>query len=149
MLTLTSLGIGFFVFILTRKLLYHLEVKRFADKNGCLPPVRASLWPLGLNTFVKSVLNLRNNRYFKGEHEALEELGDTIEQNVIGQIMILTRDPENIKAILATQFQEFDIENRLHGRIDLLLGNNGIFVQVGPAWERTRAMLRPDRKSVV
>ena len=143
MLTLTSLGFWFFVIILIRKLLHHLEVKRFACKKGCLPPVQASLWPLGLNTFVKSVLDLRNNRYLKGEHEVLEELGNTIEQNLIGQIVILTRDPENIKAMLATQFQEFDLESRLHGRSDLLLGNNGIFVQVGPAWERTRAMLRP------
>lgn len=143
MLTLTSLGIGFFVFILIHKLLYRLDFKKFAHKHGCLPAVQSTAWPLGLNTFVKTLLDLRKGRIFKGEHEKLEKLGNTVEENILGRPAILTREPENIKAILATQFQEFDFDNRLHGKMDLLLGNNGIFLQVGPAWEHTRAMLRP------
>ena len=143
MLALASLGIGFIIFTLVRKLLYHLEIKKFAHKNGCLPMVKGSMWPLGLNTFVRTMLNLHKNRFYRGEHEIFEELGNTIEDNILGRHVVLTRDPENIKAILATQFQEFDFNNRLHGKMDLLLGNNGIFVQVGPAWEHTRAMIRP------
>ena len=143
MLTLISLGIGFFVFILVRKLLYHLEIKIFARKHGCLPIVQASAWPLGLNTYVRTLLNLRKNCFLRGEHEKLEKLGNTIEDNILGRHVILTREPENIKAILATQFEEFDFDNRLHGRMDLLLGKHGILTQVGPAWQHARAMIRP------
>lgn len=143
MLSLTSLGIGFFFFILIRKILYHFEIKKFARENGCLPPVQATMWPLGLDNFALSMSNLRKNRFFKGLHERLEQLGDTYEVNMLGHPAIATREPENIKAILSTQFQEFDLDNRLHGKMDLLLGHHGIFMQVGPAWEHTRAMLRP------
>ena len=144
MLTLTSLGIGLFAFILIRKLLYRLDFNKFARENGCLPPLRATQWPLGLNTFVQSMSNIRKNRFMKGSHERSEELGNTYEVNMLGHLAIVTREPENIKAILATQFQEFnDFNNRLGGKMDLLLGNHGIFMQVGPAWEHTRAMLRP------
>ena len=105
--------------------------------------MQSTAWPLGLNTFIRTLIDLRKGHVFRGEHRKFEELGNTVEENILGQPVIFTREPENIKAILATQFQEFDFDNRLHGKMDLLLGNHGIFMQVGPAWEHTRAMLRP------
>lgn len=87
--------------------------------------------------------NLKQNRFCKGMHKRHERWGDTFVSCVLGQANIQTRHPDNVKAILTTQFQDFDISNRVGGKIDLLLGTHGIFTQNGSAWSHTRAMLRP------
>lgn len=58
-----------------------------------------------------------------------------------GRYAITTRDPENIKAILATQFGDFNLGNR-HQHIKVTLGD-GIFTLDGAGWKQSRAMLRP------
>lgn len=55
--------------------------------------------------------------------------------------VITTREPENIKAILATQFNDFVLGKR-HTYFKPLLGD-GIFTLDGAGWKHSRAMLRP------
>jgi cytochrome P450 len=55
--------------------------------------------------------------------------------------MLMTSDPENIKAILATSFESFGLGQRLRAFSPLLTG--GIFVSDGPAWQHSRALVRP------
>nr|P24458.1 RecName: Full=Cytochrome P450 52A3-B; Short=CYP52A3-B; AltName: Full=Alkane-inducible P450-ALK1-B; AltName: Full=CYPLIIA3 [Candida maltosa]AAC60531.1 n-alkane-inducible cytochrome P-450 [Candida maltosa]BAA02041.1 n-alkane-inducible cytochrome P-450 [Candida maltosa] len=55
--------------------------------------------------------------------------------------IVLTVDPENIKAVLATQFNDFALGAR-HAHFDPLLGD-GIFTLDGEGWKHSRAMLRP------
>lgn len=55
--------------------------------------------------------------------------------------VILTKDPENIKAILGTQFTDFALGIR-HEHFKPLLGD-GIFTLDGNGWKNSRAMLRP------
>ncbi|KFY69662.1 hypothetical protein V496_00068 [Pseudogymnoascus sp. VKM F-4515 (FW-2607)] len=62
--------------------------------------------------------------------------------STMGSTNILTVDPENIKAILATQFKYFDIGPKRRGNFMPLLGN-GIFTQDGAAWEHSRTVMRP------
>jgi len=57
--------------------------------------------------------------------------------------MFFTSDPENLKAMLATQFEDFDLGPVRRGTMLPSLGD-GIFVQDGKAWEHSRAMLRPN-----
>ena len=82
-------------------------------------------------------------RFCQLDHARHRKYGHTYEINVLGEINICTRHPDNVKAILATQFLDFNLDNRLGGKIDLLLGRHGIFTQTGSAWTHTRAMLRP------
>ncbi|EEQ39856.1 hypothetical protein CLUG_03984 [Clavispora lusitaniae ATCC 42720] len=58
-----------------------------------------------------------------------------------GRYAITTRDPENVKAILATQFNDFNLGNR-NQHIKVTLGD-GIFTLDGAGWKSSRAMLRP------
>lgn len=58
-----------------------------------------------------------------------------------GRYAMTTRDPENIKAILATQFNDFNLGNR-HKHIKVTLGD-GIFTLDGAGWKQSRALLRP------
>lgn len=62
--------------------------------------------------------------------------------NVTGLLkIVLTVDPENIKAVLATQFNDFSLGTR-HAHFAPLLGD-GIFTLDGNGWKDSRAMLRP------
>lgn len=66
---------------------------------------------------------------------------DTFTFDILGQRLITTRDPENIKALLATQFNDFALGDR-HKQFRILLGD-GIFTLDGTGWKHSRAMLRP------
>ena len=59
----------------------------------------------------------------------------------LGSMSIMTKDPENIKAVLATQFNDFDLGTR-HKQFYPLLGD-GIFTLDNQGWKHSRAMLRP------
>ncbi|KAK6534864.1 Protein kinase alk2 [Arthrobotrys megalospora] len=61
---------------------------------------------------------------------------------MLGARTIITREPRNIQALLATQFKDFAIGPRKYKAFSPLLGN-GIFTIDGPGWEISRALLRP------
>ncbi|SMR63392.1 unnamed protein product [Zymoseptoria tritici ST99CH_3D1] len=68
---------------------------------------------------------------------------ETFRTDLMGQSVFFTSDPENIKAILATQFQDFDLGPVRRAIMGKVLGD-GIFIQDGKKWEHSRAMLRPN-----
>ncbi|KAK6457023.1 cytochrome P450 52A6 [Scheffersomyces xylosifermentans] len=61
--------------------------------------------------------------------------------NLFGVNVLLTCDPELMKAILATQFNDFALGFR-HAHFAPLLGE-GIFTLDGEGWKHSRSMLRP------
>ncbi|KAG7660467.1 ALK2 [[Candida] subhashii] len=65
----------------------------------------------------------------------------TLAFRILGMQLIDTREPENIKAILSTQFNDFSLGRR-HDVMYPLLGD-GIFTQDNLAWKHSRALLRP------
>lgn len=74
--------------------------------------------------------------------DRFEEVGSTtFGFRVAGTRLITTQDPENIKAVLATQFDDFALGKR-HQHFRPLLGD-GIFTLDGEGWKHSRAMLRP------
>lgn len=60
----------------------------------------------------------------------------------LGHTIFVTSDPENIKAILASQFTEFVMGLR-HSHFKPLLGD-GVFTLDGHGWKQSRALLRPN-----
>ncbi|KAK6874122.1 Cytochrome P450 52A8 [Candida tropicalis] len=65
----------------------------------------------------------------------------TYVSTIFGTKLLVTKDPENIKALLATQFSDFSLGKR-HTLFKPLLGD-GIFTLDGEGWKHSRAMLRP------
>lgn len=66
----------------------------------------------------------------------------TAEFRIVGQRFVFTADPENIKAILATQFDDYGKgENFLRDFQDFL--GHGIFATDGEEWAKSRQLLRP------
>lgn len=92
---------------------------------------------LVFETFKNKKLGISNDKAV----ERFEKLGDTYAFRIAGTYVASTRDPENIKAILATQFDAFGLGAR-HGHFEPLLGD-GIFTLDGAGWKHLRAMLRP------
>lgn len=58
-----------------------------------------------------------------------------------GKDLVLTKDPENFKALFASQFEDFYLRDR-HRAFGPFLGNS-VFTMDGIGWKNTRALLRP------
>ncbi|CAG8970973.1 hypothetical protein HYALB_00007641 [Hymenoscyphus albidus] len=67
----------------------------------------------------------------------------TFSQRLLGDKIIMTCEPENVKAILAAQFKEFDIPKPRRDAASDVFGH-GIFSTNGSEWETSRALLRPN-----
>lgn len=67
----------------------------------------------------------------------------TYRYSLLGRETLQTVDPENIKAMLATQFEDFE-QGPLKRAILLPIVGDGIFSQDGKKWEHSRALLRPN-----
>ncbi|PVH90061.1 hypothetical protein DM02DRAFT_686037, partial [Periconia macrospinosa] len=66
----------------------------------------------------------------------------TFRNMIAGSENIFTCEPQNIQAVLATQFKDFEFGAIRNGSFRPLLGH-GIFATDGKEWEHSRAMLRP------
>lgn len=66
----------------------------------------------------------------------------TCELTVMGRRTVFTSDPENIKAILATQFNDFGKGEIFHREWREFLGDS-IFTTDGAMWHTSRQLLRP------
>lgn len=67
---------------------------------------------------------------------------NAVEVTMFGRRTILTRDPEHIKAILATKFSDFGKGTLVHQAASPFLGDS-IFTTDGQLWQRSRSLLRP------
>ncbi|KAF2640271.1 cytochrome P450 52A11 [Massarina eburnea CBS 473.64] len=113
-------------------------------KLGARAPIRKSYFPFGLDILYELIsLSIKDQNY-----ELWINMFDkwcpgqyTIEAGV-GQRAILTADPENIKAILATQFKEYGKGEHFHKDWYSFLGN-GIFNVDGQLWHNSRQLIRP------
>lgn len=73
--------------------------------------------------------------------QLVDESGTTFEQSLLGARALNTIDPENIRTILSTSFEDYNLGFR-EPSFHPLLGS-GIFTQDGPAWKQSRQLLRP------
>lgn len=79
---------------------------RFAAEKGCLPPrIWNSTWPLGLDMLVKALKYARTMQILQFFLEVVDDNGTTFVQELLGATGIDTVDPENIEAVLSTNFE--------------------------------------------
>jgi cytochrome P450 len=145
MMGLLHIG-GYVLFILG--LLYVLDVVRelryrvLSTRNGCKTPKYVSNFPLGLRGLWNMLCCHRDNEFYENTVRMLDNVGKkTYRAQAVGGVIMTTVEPENIKALLATQFTEFDLGTR-HSEFQPLLGD-GIFTLSGDGWYHSRALLRP------
>lgn len=66
----------------------------------------------------------------------------TVEANVAGTTIVLTAEPENIKALLSTQFADFGKGESFNQDTRDFLGDS-IFSTDGDLWHASRQLIRP------
>lgn len=115
---------------------------KFKKAFGCGEARRFKTGFFGIPSLLEIHSKMRQGRtleYLRG----VKEGGDcrTYDLYIAGMRVIFTVDPENMKALLATQFNDFALGSR-HSHFMPLLGD-GIFTLDSQGWKNSRAMLRP------
>ena len=81
----------------------------FGEQHGCMPlkkrlPYR---WPLALDVFKRQydALMAGNLLAFQAEYFDETQVGQTFEVKLLGRVGYFTTDPQNLEAILSTNFE--------------------------------------------
>jgi len=67
-------------------------------------------------------------------------IAGTVRLELWGVTGFITTDPENVETILSTRFEDYGLGSRPLASVPLL--GEGIFGQDGPAWKRSRELIR-------
>lgn len=97
----------------------------FRHTKGALPPFKLpqSERIIGWQLFKSDVKALKNHYYLQYGHERFERLGvNTYEGVYLGTPVLVTREPENLKTIQATDSKIWHIAERRHLGFRTLLG---------------------------
>ena len=127
--------------LVLHKVVQYIQVERFKKANGCEPirkiPQRDRI--LGLEFLKTQIRALKAKRNLETVRQRYLDHGKTFSLSLLGQTYINTIEPENIKAVLATKFNNFGVGNRLSAWGQML--GAGIFTTDGPQWEHSRVGL--------
>ncbi|KAF2687986.1 cytochrome P450 [Lentithecium fluviatile CBS 122367] len=127
---------------------YQIFRKLYVDarlrKLGGRAPIRRSYWPYGLDLAYELITHSladKNYDLWVNMFAKWSPTQWTLEAGV-GERVVLTAEPENVKAILATQFKDFGKGEAFHRDWYQFLGN-GIFAVDGHLWHNSRQLIRP------
>ncbi|KAI1106154.1 putative N-alkane-inducible cytochrome P450 [Jackrogersella minutella] len=111
---------------------------------GCLPPpVMRSTNLIGNSILRESMRATREDRgpqYMADKMDSVSRSCHTIKVPIIDYEIVVTRDPENARALFTSP--DFDISQHRQRSWMPLLGK-GIFTSRGEIWKHSRALLRP------
>lgn len=133
-------------YLLVDRLWRDRQFRQFAHTNNCKPPSHsASKLPWGLDRMYRMVK-------LTGQHADIMETvimpsfrthGWTHSSSgLMGENFLLTAEPDNIRALFATQFKNFTAGENRAGAFGYLVGKC-IFTTDGPFWEHSRTLFRP------
>jgi hypothetical protein len=140
-----GLGVAYLLLTFARWLVLYYRRASIARDHACKP---AKWYPhkdpiFGLDVFIENVRLSRNGGYLEEVRSRFQRLEcGTFQQLMLGRTLIHTCEAENIKAILATHFKDFNLPATRKAALEPIFGH-GIFTTDGPDWEASRALLRP------
>lgn len=116
-----------------------------ASRRGCgTPPSPKTRDPTGISLLRDQLKAKKQGRGPQWVAELMDSMGPdvhTIRHEMLDYELILTRDPENIKAAMATQSTDYEIGEFRSKNFRAMLGA-GIFSLRGEAWRHHRGMVR-------
>ncbi len=118
--------------------------QRFQREYGTKPPVKLVdiVVPHG-GSYYRETMQAHKEHWLLELIRARHEAGGyTFQSQTLGRHVISTSEPENIKAILATKFEDYSLGFRM-AALGPLLGK-GIFTTDSKEWETSRALIRPN-----
>ncbi|EED16091.1 cytochrome P450 alkane hydroxylase, putative [Talaromyces stipitatus ATCC 10500] len=119
----------------------NIKNRRNAAARRCQPPNKIPTGLLGISRYREIIKYASEYRSLDLMEKTHHEGGNTFEQVVLGTKTIVTIEPDNIKALLATQFNDFGLGRRRNVFSPFL--GDGIFTLDDAGWSHSRAMLRP------
>lgn len=102
---------------IVEKIIAYLSARSFSKAHGCKPIYRfpQSERIIGYGDFKEQCEAPRNKTLLETTVKRYEEHGTTWSATAMGRVFISTVDPENIKAVLATNSDDFGLgQHRLH-----------------------------------
>lgn len=114
--------------------------RKFIRSNGLKPvPCYQPKSFLGMHLFKEAKAAVESHKGLQNNVDRFAKFGNTYSAEMIGKKLIMTIDPENVKALLATSFDDFGLGHRL-----LAFGpfiGRGIFTSDGAHWEHSRVCM--------
>jgi hypothetical protein len=146
-LALLLLSGSYVVYSLLQRTITVYRHSTIIKENGCKPiPSYPHKDPVfGLDLFIENFGLSKNGGLVDRVRERFQSVNggvNTFTQLILGERVINTCEPENIKAILATQFKDFSLPPRRKNALHPVFGH-GIFTTDDKEWEASRALLRP------
>ncbi|KAF2803064.1 putative cytochrome P450 alkane hydroxylase [Mytilinidion resinicola] len=143
-----SLSTGFLILSLVATLiLSHFRQHTRADGEGCKPPPSyPHIDPIfGLDSLILCLRNLQRGNLMNHLDNTFKRIQGgvyTYSTNFLGSRVIYTIEPENVKTIFATRYEDY---GQSQTRKDALaIFGPGIFTLDGAQWQASRALLRPN-----
>ncbi|PMD45809.1 putative cytochrome P450 [Hyaloscypha variabilis F] len=120
--------------------------KAESSRRGCAPaPALHSNNLLRTSRLKESIKATKEDRGPQYVVSAMNEVGPnihTVRVPILDYELLVTRDPENVKAMFSTQSADYDISATRSNAFMPLLGE-GIFTSRGAQWKHSRALVRP------
>lgn len=121
-----------------------LQRRQTARRYGCQPVAHSLNWDpfLGLDLIPLTIRAAREHKMLEHSCRHFRELGTTWKAREMLNTVVVTIEPENVKAILSTSFKDYGVGFRLEHFAPLL--GAGIFDSDGEHWAASRALVRPN-----
>lgn len=118
--------------------------RRFIREHNCIPVRRIpSKDPvLGSDVVFQSYKHLNTHSYLDLTRKRFLEHGNTFQAKMMGARVYNTAEPENIKTLLASRFDDFGLGKRRKSAFKSLIGH-AILNTDGTEWSHSRRFLRP------
>ncbi|KAJ5261278.1 hypothetical protein N7478_011873 [Penicillium angulare] len=139
--TVLLVGAACVAFLVVRYLTQLHHHRKLSKSLHCEPCARGPRGFLGIPAFLTLAKAVHEKRWIDYLCDQYGIYGNTFNQFMFGRELMATIEPENVKAILATQFKDFSLGTR-HEQFYPLLGD-GIFTLDGAGWSHARGLLRP------
>lgn len=142
----------FLAFVLALSIVYvyqtartNLSNRKVQSAHGCKSPRSFRQKPLlGLDTAWQSLQAARSHRLLETSRARFRQVGTrTFSMKVLGRSIVYTAEPENLKTIMATSFNDWALPRQRKEAFAPVIGH-GIFTLDDAAWKHSREMLKPN-----
>ncbi|KAM4059412.1 cytochrome p450 [Hirsutella rhossiliensis] len=142
--SIKSVALVILVALVLRLVLARVDEHRRIKRLGNYGPTIKNYAPLGIDFMVRSIRAYNRNEMLKlwFDHYFGPTGSWTVETRLVNQRLIFTADPENMKAMLATQFGDYGKGEDFHREWKEFLGDS-IFTTDGAQWQSSRQLIRP------
>jgi cytochrome P450 len=130
---------------LASKAISYRKRANFCAKHGCkhAPPIPQKWWLFGIDNIQNMVTWARERVFLEAMINMFKDNGSlTVSSHVAGTSYLWTMSPENAKAIMASQAEDFHLSKLRMDGFEPYTGD-GVSSSNGATWAHGRAILRP------